>query len=182
MIRRGVDFPAEYVVDRGDVSQADFVIGASDEVGRAVLVTPLGDDPAWTAALAAPKPLLRAACSGEFASPCPEVVLLAERGTVFWVEVGHPADYRVIRTEGPVVQVEPVVAEGLVLLVTPWSLTAVSQSGVAWSTTRIAIEGLRVDEVADGWLRGVADPRDEEPRDFAVDLATGEVVGGVDLS
>lgn len=31
-------------------------------------------------------------------------------------------------------------------------------------------------------VRGVADPRDEEPRGFAVALATGEVVGGAGFS
>jgi hypothetical protein len=87
-----------------------------------------------------------------------------------------------VSTEGPVVGVEQLVEESLLILLTPWSITAVDVEGVAWTSRRIAIEGLRVDEVSEGWLRGVADPDDEEPYDFAVDLRTGEVVGGAGLS
>lgn len=183
MVHLEMEFPSEYLVESADTSQVDLVIGIDGGVvSRSVAVLPCGGDPAWSASLSVPRPLLNTACSGNFASPRPDVVLLAERGAVFWVEVGRPADYRVIHTDGPVVQVEPIIAEGLVLLVTPWSLTAIAASGVAWSTPRIAIEGIRVDEVANGWLRGVADPRNEEPRNFTVDLATGDVVGGASVS
>ena len=66
------------------------------------------------------------------------------------------------------------------LLLTPWSITGVGPDGVAWTSRRVAIEDLRVDEVDDCWLRGVADPDDEESRDFAVNYRTGEVVGGIE--
>jgi hypothetical protein len=70
----------------------------------------------------------------------------------------------------------------MLLLVTGWAITAVGSDGDLWTTDRIAIDGLRVDEVSDGWARGVADPDDDEPRDFALDLATGRVIGGAGVT
>ncbi|MCP2237473.1 hypothetical protein [Prauserella halophila] len=90
----------------------------------------------------------------------------------------EPEGFDVVLTPGPVVAAEELAAEAVLLLVTPWAITAVGISGVLWTTPRIAIDGLRVDEASDGWVGGVADPDDDEPRDFAVELATGQVVGG----
>lgn len=61
---------------------------------------------------------------------------------------------------------------------TPWTIGAIGSDSVAWESPRIAIEGLRLDEVEEGWLRGVADPEDDEPTQYAIDLATGELRGG----
>lgn len=102
--------------------------------------------------------------------------------TAFLVNVLAPADYSPVPTDGPVFGVEQLVDESRLLLVTRWSITAIGVDGVAWTSPRIAIDGLRVDEIDDGWLRGVADPNDDEPRDFAVDLRTGNVVGGAGIS
>lgn len=84
-------------------------------------------------------------------------------------------------SDGPVLSVEQIVAAALLLLTTPWSSTAVGAEGPLWSTPRIAVEGIRIDEIDGGWLRGVADPEDDEPRDFAIDLRNGEVVGGAGI-
>lgn len=101
-----------------------------------------------------------------------------ERGTAFLVDVLDPATYEVIAGDGSIIAVEAVREAGLLLLATPWWVTAVGHGAVAWRSPRIAINGVRLDEMDDGWLHGVADPDDDEPRDFAIDLATGELVGG----
>lgn len=80
------------------------------------------------------------------------------------------------------VDAEELPADGVLLLLTPWSITAVGQSGRRWTSGRITIDKLGVDEAGDGSLRGVADRDDDEPRDFALDLATGEVVGGAEIT
>jgi hypothetical protein len=116
--------------------------------------------------------------SGLFATPNPEVLCAVERGTVFLIDVLNPANYVVVPTEGIVTAVVTAPDEGLLLLASPWSITAIGEQGKVWDSARISIEDLRIDEIADGWLRGVADPEDDEPRDFALDLVTGSIVGG----
>jgi hypothetical protein len=184
MLRASEQFSADYVIEAAEVSSAAYVFsdGVDGEARRAVFVSPFGDAPAWSARLSVARPLTRSACSGDYPTPRPDVVLFVERGVAFFVEARRPERYRVIGTDGPVLGVEPVVREGLLLLLSPWSITAIGGDGLCWSTPRIAIESLRVDEVAGGWLRGVADPRDEEPRDFAVELGTGRLVGGAGFS
>jgi hypothetical protein len=106
---------------------------------------------------------------------------VVERGTAFLGDVLRPDHFTAVKTAGPVVAAYEVASEDCLLLVTPWAITAVGREGVLWTTERIAIDGLRIDEVADGWLRGVSDPDDEEPGDFAVEMATGRLVGGAGI-
>ncbi len=115
-------------------------------------------------------------------TPSPTGLCVVERGTAFVGDVLEPAGFSVIETRGPVVGAEQLPADEVLLLLTPWSITAVDQSGRRWTSERIATDGLRIDEAGDGWLRGVADPDGDEPRDFALHLATGEVVGGTRIA
>jgi hypothetical protein len=66
----------------------------------------------------------------------------------------------------------------LLLLATPWLVTAIGPDGVAWQTKRLAIDGLRLDETDRSRLAGVADPDSAEPREFMIDLLTGSHQGG----
>lgn len=184
MLSKGEPFPQEYeaeVVDAPTTGEADFTF--TDGLGRArsttVSVIPW-EGRAWTGAFRAGDPVAARATSGLFTTPCPTVLCAVVRGTAFLVDVGSPDAYDVVATDGPVMSVERAVDARLLLLVTPWSVTAVGPTGVSWTSPRIAFESVRVDEADGGWLRGVADADDDEPRDFALDLSTGELVGGVD--
>lgn len=115
-------------------------------------------------------------------TPSPTGVCVVERGTAFVGDVLVPSAIEVVRTRGPVVGAEELVTDGLLLLLTPWAITAVDANGHRWTTGRVAIDGLRIDDVGGGQVRGVADPGDDEPRAFAVDLVTGEVVGGAGVA
>jgi hypothetical protein len=168
-----------------DVAVVDYVVATPDQAfsaegagSRAVLVTvePWGEPP-WTASFAGPDPGCRA-LTELLGTPSPTGLCVVERGTAFVGDVLEPEGFEVIVTPGPVVAAEELVDEARLLLVTPWAITAVGRNGVQWTTPRIAVDGLRFDEASDGWLRGVADPDDDEPRDFAVDLSTGQVTGG----
>lgn len=132
---------------------------------------------AWTAAFASPDPGRRA-LTALLGTPSPTGLCVVERGTAFLGDVLEPESFGVVATPGPVVAAEELTHEATLLLITPWAITAVGEGGVLWTTPHIAVDGLRVDEASDGWLRGVADPEDDEPRDFAVDLATGQLIGG----
>jgi hypothetical protein len=180
MIAHHSHFASEF-----DVAITDYPTAPSDHVfsvegagSRAITVTvEPGGGPIWTAEFAAPEPGRRA-LSALLGTPSPTGLCVVERGTAFLGDVLHPEGFGAVSTVGPVVAAEELTGEETLLLVTPWAITAVGASGVLWTTRRIAIDGLRVDEACDGWVRGVADPEGDEPRDFGLDLANGHVIGG----
>lgn len=185
MLSTDQPFDAAYEAELADAPSDgawdfSFTDGMAGSRGSTVTVTPFEGFP-WTGWFAASDPVVARAVSGLFPTPDPTVLCVVERGTAFLVDVLNPARYQVVATHGPVVAVEPVREAAVLLLVTHWAITAIGAGSVAWTSARIAIEGIRVDEVADGWLRGVADPDDEEQRDFAIDLATGELIGGAGI-
>lgn len=147
--------------------------------GDVLLEVTTNSDDWWLASIRRPPASVRRAVRSVHSTPSPSVMCAVVGGEAVLISATDPARHQWVDTAGPVVTVRPVVAEKLLLLATPWAITAVDQSGVRWRTERLAIEGLRLDEVADGLLAGVADPSDDEPRDFAVDLRTGTHRGGV---
>lgn len=172
-------FASEFDVAIADYGAApDHAFSAEGAGARASLIAvePWGGS-TWTATFAAPDPGL-GALTALLGTPSPTGLCVIERGTAFLGDVLEAADFRVVATDGPVVAAESLVAEGVLLLVSPWAVTAIGSRGVQWTTPRIAIDGLRVDEASHGWVRGVADPDDDEPHDFAIEVATGQVIGG----
>ena len=89
----------------------------------------------------------------------------------------NPSGFVEIETCEPVVAVKELVEHKLLLLLTPWAITAVGADGVQWTTDRIAIEGIYISEVSNGKIIGVSDPEDDA-RDFVVELSTGRLTGG----
>lgn len=173
------EFDATLVERSGGAPDHSFAAPGAGARAIEVVVAPWGG-PMWTATFAAPEPGVRA-LTAVLGTPSSTGLCVIERGAAFIGDVLDPAGFRLVETPGPVVGAEEVPAHGVLLLLTPWSIAAVDQSGHRWTSGRVAIDGLRVDEVGDGWLRGVADPDEEEPREFALDLATGEVVGGAGI-
>lgn len=176
-------FASEFVATIVDypVGGPDHVFAAGGAGARTVLieVEPWGE-PAWSASFAAADPGV-SALTRLLGTPAPTALCVVERGTVFLGDVLDPEGFAVVETPGPVVGAEELVLDGLLLLLTPWSIAAVDADGLRWTTRRIAVEGLRVDESDGSWVRGVADPDDEEPRDFAVELTGGRVLGGAEV-
>lgn len=182
MLSKHGAFVAQYeadIVEAPPNGKADYTFTDDRPVAQAITVDVRPwSAPAWTGSFAAPNPMVRRAVSGLFATPNPTRLCVVERGTAFLVDVQHPASTAIVHTDGPVVDIGQLAEQSCLLLLSPWSITAVGLEGVMWTSQRVAIEDLRIDEADDGWLRGVADPHDEEPRDFAIDLRTGYVVGG----
>lgn len=179
----GDHFASEFdaaIVERSS-GTSDHVFAAPGAGARAVevVVEPWGR-PMWTATFAAPDPGVRA-LTAVLGTPSPTGLCVVERGAAFVGDVLEPAGFSVVDTRHPVMGAEELTAEGVLLLLTPWSITAIGQSGHLWTSERIAIDGLRVVGAGSGWLRGVADPDGDEPRDFSLNLATGEVVGGAGI-
>jgi hypothetical protein len=110
----------------------------------------------WTGGVRAGSPSVGSPTTGIYATPNPNRVLVVARRDV-----------------------KPIPRENILLLATPWDVTGIGEDGVLWTTGRLAIDGLRLDESQDGRVAGVADPKDLEPRDFVIDLRTGDHDGGV---
>jgi hypothetical protein len=99
-------------------------------------------------------------------------------GSAFIVDVRSPASAFCVETHGAVTGIGCANAQGLVLLATDWEVFAVKGSALAWRSGRIAIEGVRLDEVDETRLAGVVDEDADEPRNFMIDLVSGRVTGG----
>jgi hypothetical protein len=136
------------------------------------------DGSSWTGGLRAGGPSVGSPHTGIHATPARDRVLVVARGDAYLIDVGKPAAYEAAATGGPVVVVKPIAREKVLLLATPWTVTGIGGDGVLWTTRRLAIDGLRLDESRDGLVAGVADPHDLEPRDFVIDLRTGSHEGG----
>lgn len=115
----------------------------------------------------------RGGMSGLFGTPSSQHLCVVERGSAFLVNVQNPLKSSVISSDGPVRHVYPLVAFDALLLVTSWTVTALGHGTVHWRTRRLAIEGIRLDDVVDNHLVGIADPDDDEAREFEIDLRTG---------
>lgn len=137
------------------------------------------DGSSWTGGVRAGGPSLGSPNTGIYTTPNKNRLLAVARGDAYLIDVEDPANYEALSTGGPVVAVKPIPRENVVLLATPWDVTAIGPDGVLWTTGRLAIDGLRLDESQDGRVAGVADPKDLEPRDFVIDLHTGKHEGGV---
>ena len=174
-------YDAEVITDwpSGDFDYA-FTSTHSGERVTAIQVVPEGGRP-WTASVAVAAVAVRSAISGFFPTPNPSVLCVVEGGTGFLVNVSEPTTHQEIRSDGPITAAMPLQRLGTLLLTTPWSIIAIDHDGILWTTDRLAIESLRIDEVDGGWLRGVADPDDDEPRDFAIELSSGRHIGGAGL-
>ncbi|OYN89349.1 hypothetical protein [Parenemella sanctibonifatiensis] len=176
-------FMSEFTAGVADMSAgADHAFLAEGAGARStfVVVEPWGAQ-SWSATFAAPDPGRRA-LSALLGTPNPTGLCVVERGTAFLGDVLNPASFEAVPTMGPVVAAEELEEERVLLLVGPWTITAVSSAGVLWETRRLAIDGLRVAEASGGWVRGASDPDDGEPREFAVELATGQVAGGATIA
>ncbi len=181
MMLRSGHFAQAYEVFVGDYDPAgqpdyEYVPASGHVPGTRICVDPF-TGPSWTGSFAADASGERGV-SGLFGTPGPEWLCVVQRGTPFLVNVLDPAQGSIVAVGGPVRVVEQLVEQFLLLLVTSWTITAVGVGVPLWTTSRIAIEEVRVDEVIDGVLFGVADPDAVEPRDFTVDQRTGEVVDG----
>lgn len=152
------------IVERPSAGEPMYAFAAGDAGSRAitVMVEPWGAT-AWTAEFFGPDPGRRA-LSGLFGTPSPDCLCVIERGTAFFGDVRNPTGFAVVDTRGAVVNVKEVASSGLLLLLTPWAITALDARGTRWATERISIETIRIDEVTEGWAKGLSDPEDDELR------------------
>lgn len=170
-------YEAEFV-DAPPAGSADHKFGSPKGTQSCVFVTvfPFDAKP-WTGSFRAE--ISWRGVSGLFPTPDDHRFCLINRGRAFLVDARLPSDTQVIESDGPVRTVASIADPAVLLLATPWSVIAVDDRGEAWVSERISIESLRLDEAVGHNVIGVADPDDEAPRKFAIDLRTGTVDGGI---
>ena len=171
-------FPSEYSATIIELESREpdrwFTVPGAGSRAITVEIEPR-DAPTWTAAFAGPEPGVRA-LTALLPTPSPTSLCVVERGTVYLGDVESPGTFKWLSLSEPVVDVEALLREEVLLLQTPWSIVGIDRNGFRWKTERIAVDGLRIDGACDGWANGVADPDDVEPRDFRLNLSTGDVI------
>ena len=173
------DYDVEPLIDMPSALDYDFHDQDSAPKPDILLKVTEGDGSSWTGGVRAGGPSVGSPSTGIYTTPNKKRLLVVARGDAYLIDTQDPTNYEALSTGGPVVAIKPIKKENVLLLATPWDVTAIGQDGVLWTTGRLAIDGLRLDESQDGRVAGVADPRDLEPRDFVIDLRTGQHEGGV---
>ena len=67
---------------------------------------------------------------------------------------------------------------GVLFLLTPRTICAVTGAGLAWESERVAVDDLRIDRVEGGLLMGESDPGSGHEVAFALRLRDGALVSG----
>jgi hypothetical protein len=140
------DYSVEMLVDTPHVVDHDF--HSLGEVPRPDLLLEVtrADGSSWTVGVRAGGPSVDSVHTGIYATPAADALLVVARGDAYLIDTTNPANYESVSTGGPLVAVKPVPKENILLLATPWTVTGIGHDGVLWTTRRLAIDGLRLDE------------------------------------
>ena len=116
--------------------------------------------------------------TGVFACPNPHEMCAVAGGYAYVIDTAHPEHCTHIALK-PVVEVRPLVAQGLLLFVGFHSIIAWKRDGIAWESTRLSWEGVRITSINADVLHGtgwnMVTDRDVA---FSLDLLTGQHRGG----
>lgn len=148
-------------------------------VDGGVIIEVVTERGAWAGTVANAPHSVTAARTAIVSTPSPSVLCVVARGDAYFVAVERPERWWLLE-DAPVVAICGAVADGLLVLATPRRVVAVGRDGVAWRTSRLAIDGIELGTPVGGEVRGIADPRDDA-EEFVVDLRTGRHVGGFEF-
>jgi len=182
LLRDGRPFPAAYLAREleelpAGANPVELVPGQQEGPGGLIFEVQPRACGSWVGCARPGAMTARGAVSGLMPTPNQDDLCVLVRGTAYVVDVTDHS-YQPVAASGPVVTAVSVVAAGVLLLATPWGVIGIGPDGVAWRTGRLAIDGLRLDEVDESRFIGVADPESAEPREFVIDLRSGGHEGG----
>jgi hypothetical protein len=116
--------------------------------------------------------------TGVFACPDPQHMCAVAGGYAYVVDTAQPEHCTHIALK-PVVEVRPLVAQGLLLFVGFHSIAAWGRKGLAWESARLSWEGVRITSIEGDALHGVGwNLLTDREVPFNVDLLTGLHQGG----
>jgi hypothetical protein len=111
-------------------------------------------------------------------SPDPDSFCTVIGGYAYVVKANDPEQWLRV-DQRPVVDLRVVSQHGLLLFAGFTTITAVDQSGIAWTTERLSWEGLTITDIKSGRLLGHGwDALADKEVPFEVDLKTGKHTGG----
>lgn len=147
-----------------------------DRAGVYLRVTPGGMVP-WTGFFALgfdADPVINALCS----CPDPDWLCAVAGGYAYVVKSSDPKQWFRIE-QLPVTALRVLTVERLILFAGFHTITALDASGIRWTTGRLSWEGLSMNEVAGGRLKGMGwDAMSDKEVAFEVDLQSGKHSGG----
>jgi hypothetical protein len=118
------------------------------------------------------------AVTGIFSTPNPRRVCIVAQGAGYFVNVDDPSDWECVQGF-PITDVRLVAHQRMIVFADFCALTAYGSSGKAWSTRRIAWDGLRITSVDSASIRGECEEVPGEGLiEFTVDLTNGQHDGG----
>jgi hypothetical protein len=114
-----------------------------------------------------------AAPSGVWSTPEPEKICAVAGGYAYLIDTTTPERFALIPYR-PVLEIRPLVREGLLLFVGHYSILAWGGNGKAWESTKLSDEGVTITGTDGGILRGTGWEmiRDRE-KPYALDLRSG---------
>ncbi|HEX4007485.1 MAG TPA: hypothetical protein VHX60_15015 [Acidobacteriaceae bacterium] len=120
-----------------------------------------------------------AAPSGVWSCPNPDEVCAVAGGYAYVVNTRDPEAFTQAEFR-PVLEVRPLAAHKLLLFAGNSALLAWGREGRAWRTERLSSEGLRIETIDGGELRGFGwDLMTDREVPFTIDLRTGQRIGGI---
>jgi hypothetical protein len=116
--------------------------------------------------------------SGIYSCPDERMVCVVSRGRGYMARADDPSAWQQVKSY-PVMDVRPIPQESLVVFADYTRLTAYGRSGVAWQTTELSWDGIKIVDIYGDSVRGTAwDSPAGGPVPFTVNLRTGEHTGG----
>jgi hypothetical protein len=116
--------------------------------------------------------------TGVFACPNPHEMCAVAGGYAYVVDTAQPEHSTHIALK-PVVEVRPLVTQGLLLFVGFHSIVAWGTKGPAWESARLSWEGMRVTSIDGNVLHGFGwNLITDKEVPFSLDLRTGKHQGG----
>jgi hypothetical protein len=116
--------------------------------------------------------------TGVFACPDPQQMCAVAGGYAYVIDTEQPGHCTHIALK-PVVEVQTLVAQQLLLFVGFHSIVAWGKNGMAWESARLSWEGVRITTVDDDVLNGTGwNMMTDQEVPFSLDLLTGKHQGG----
>jgi hypothetical protein len=111
-----------------------------------------------------------------FACPDPDKLCAIAGGYAYLVDVREPSRCTFLALK-PVVEVLPLVEDGLLLFVGFHAVMAWGADGLAWQSGKLSDEGVRIESAKNGMLHGFGwKLMTDKEVPFAIDLKTGSLV------
>ena len=119
------------------------------------------------------------AISGIYTTPNPNSICVVSRGAGYIVSANKPEKWEFIKAI-PIFTVQLIPVHKIIVFSNYTELIAYDDHGIKWCTERIALDGLKIKGIYDTIIKGEYwDDRNDNYKDFEVDILTGDQRGGI---